>query len=171
MQNELFEQWKPIKEYEGLYEISNFGRVKSLPRNGTIKNEKILSNEIKKNGYVQISLHKNHKQKSFLLHCLVWDNFGVNLRNGHKLEVDHIDNNKLNNRIDNLQLLNSRQNSIKRQIKRKSIFPGLVYREERKGRIVRWEVYIRRKYLGSSCIESVAALLYQKELIRIGEYQ
>ena len=38
----MAEIWKPIKDYEGLYEISNLGRVKSLPRNGTIKTEKIL---------------------------------------------------------------------------------------------------------------------------------
>ncbi len=39
----MAEIWKPIKDYEGLYEISNLGRVKSLPRNGTIKTEKILT--------------------------------------------------------------------------------------------------------------------------------
>ena len=44
------EQWKPVVGYEGNYEVSNLGRVKSLPRNGTIKKERIIKNNVKKVG-------------------------------------------------------------------------------------------------------------------------
>lgn len=58
----MAEIWKPIKDYEGLYEISNLGRVKSLPRNGTIKTEKILTPNMS-GRYARIGLRDKIKNK------------------------------------------------------------------------------------------------------------
>ena len=68
------EIWKPIKDYEGLYEVSNLGRVKSLNYRGTGK-EKILKNSECNNGYLLIGLVKNGKLKTFYVHRLVAEAF------------------------------------------------------------------------------------------------
>ena len=94
------EIWKDIKGYEGLYKISNLGRIKSLPRNGTIKNERIIKYSLDKYGYPQVILH-NKKYKCFRVHRLVAKTFIPNPEN--KLTVNHIDGNKLNNCVDNLE--------------------------------------------------------------------
>ena len=118
------EVWKPIKGYGGMYEISNAGRVKGLERkrwNGkcwVIKPERILKPGYT-NGYPKVILSVNGNHKNAKIHLLVWDAFGDKPRNGHKLQVDHKDNNRRNPKIDNLQLLDNRHNQIKDIRKRK----------------------------------------------------
>ena len=90
------EIWKPKKDYEGLYEVSNFGRVKSLG-NGNSGNskERILKPYKTKDGYLKIGLFKNGKRKKILVHRLVAETF---LPNPNNLpEVNHKDENKTNN--------------------------------------------------------------------------
>ena len=88
------EEWKSIKDYEGLYEVSNMGRVKSLNyRNSGI--EKILKLNKSKQGYLRITLNKNGDRKTFQVHRLVAEAFIPNIDN--KPEIDHIDTNKENN--------------------------------------------------------------------------
>lgn len=98
------EKWKRIAGYEELYEISNFGRVKSLTfRNGTTYRlkEKILSPTDNGKGYLIISLSKNTKRKNFYIHRLVAEAF---LDNKKKLkEVNHIDCDTHNNCVNNLE--------------------------------------------------------------------
>lgn len=96
------EIWKPKKDYEGLYEVSNFGRVKSLG-NGNSNNskERLLKQYTTRNGYLHVYLSKNGKRKFFLVHRLVAETF---LPNPNNLpEVNHKDENKENNRVDNLE--------------------------------------------------------------------
>lgn len=100
------EEWKDIKEYEGLYQISNFGRVKSLSRkiwNGKgyyQSKEKILKPGIEKLGYHYFYLCKNNKRKKYL-HRLLAEAFIPNLL---KLpEVNHKDQNPFNNELNNLE--------------------------------------------------------------------
>ena len=75
----MAEIWKPIKDYEGLYEISNIGRVKSLPRNGTIKTEKILTPNMS-GRYARIGLRDKIKIK-YSVHRLVAEAFIPNPNN------------------------------------------------------------------------------------------
>ena len=102
-----FEIWKPIKGFEGLYEISNTGLVKSLrrevPNNGgiSIVKEKILKPQKEKNGYLRIGLNKRNKKYMFLIHRLVAESFIPNVNN--YAEINHKDGNKSNNNVDNLE--------------------------------------------------------------------
>jgi hypothetical protein len=104
---ENIEIWKDINGYEGLYQISNLGRVKSLERirgygNGYSVDEFIMSNYISDRGYVVIGLrNKNSKKTLKSLHRLLAEHFIPNLEN--KPTIDHIDRNKLNNSLCNLR--------------------------------------------------------------------
>ena len=91
------EIWKDIEGYEGLYQVSNLGRVKSLER--IYKNRKSFS--ITNKGYYRMPLYKNGKQKCHHIHKLVAKAFILNPEN--KPTVDHIDRNKQNNCVDNLR--------------------------------------------------------------------
>ena len=94
------EIWKDIQGYEGKYQVSNLGNVKSLNYHGTCK-ERILIPGKTTNGYLFVSLSKNSKVKNFKIHRLAAQAFIENTEN--LLEVNHIDENKLNNRVDNLE--------------------------------------------------------------------
>lgn len=102
------EFWKDIEGYEGLYQVSNVGQVKSLKRN------KILKSGKTKKGYLQISLYKDGKRKLFLIHRLVAAAF---LPNEEELpQVDHVNGNKTDNRASNLQWISHVENLRKKEI-------------------------------------------------------
>ena len=110
------EVWKDIKGYENLYQVSNYGNVKSLDRyiknkNGKMQfyNEKILRPNDSK-GYLKVTLSKNNRQRTFRIHVLVAKTFISNPEN--KPEVNHKDGNKHNNHIDNLEWNTRRENEI-----------------------------------------------------------
>lgn len=105
-------EWKPIRDYEQLYEISNCGDVRSIGYYLT-KGIRVLKKCIDRYGYILYGLRKDGKTKTFRAHRLVWEHFGNSQRDGVRLQIDHIDNDKINNRIDNLQLLSGRQNMAK----------------------------------------------------------
>lgn len=98
MQEEI---WKDIKDYEGLYQVSNLGRVRSIPRRGTCKTLHILKPGKNHKNYLQVRLTKNSKGKTFVIHRLVAKSFILN-PNDYP-QVNHIDGNKLNNCVDNLE--------------------------------------------------------------------
>lgn len=101
------EEWKDIKGYEGLYQVSSCGRVKTLPKkriNGTnfyIQKERIMSQQLKQKRYLGVCLVKDGIYKNFLVHRLVAEAFIEN-PNGYE-QVNHIDCNKLNNEVENLE--------------------------------------------------------------------
>lgn len=94
------EIWKDIPNYEGLYQVSNWGQVKSLSYNKTGK-EKIMKPSKDKNGYLHVNLYKDGKRKSFLVHRLVAMTFIPNLEN--LPIINHKDEDKQNNHVDNLE--------------------------------------------------------------------
>ena len=97
------EEWRDIIGYEGLYQVSNLGRVKSLNYNHTGK-EGILDTEPTSSGYVQVNLYKNNKRKTYLVHRLVAQSF---IPNPLGLpEVNHIIDDfehRSDNRVENLE--------------------------------------------------------------------
>lgn len=96
------EEWRPIKGFEGLYEVSNLGRIKSSKR--------ILKQGINHRGYKYINIcDKNKKWKQVEVHRLVALAFLCNEQN--KGQVDHIDANKCNNFVDNLRWVTPKENS------------------------------------------------------------
>jgi hypothetical protein len=111
--NIKMEEWKSIIGYEGLYEISNLGKVKSLIfRNGTTFKPKsqIMSSHDNGNGYEYISLAKNKKKKNFYIHRLVAAHFVLNKLNNNV--VNHKDCNKKNNYFDNLEWVTTKENVL-----------------------------------------------------------
>lgn len=103
------EIWKDIYGYEGLYQVSNQGRIKSLPKKDGfyLTPERFLQGGIS-NNYRCVTLCKNGKQKSFSIHRLVAKAFVPNPDN--LPQINHKDENKLNNRYDNLEWCTSAYN-------------------------------------------------------------
>ena len=91
------EIWRPIKGYEGLYEVSNLGRIKSLK----FGKERIMKLGTNSCGYLHIGLYKNGKRKIFLVHRLVMEAFTLNTDN--LPFINHKDENKQNNNVNNLE--------------------------------------------------------------------
>lgn len=100
------EVWKDIEGYEGLYQVSNLGRVKSLGNNKTRK-EKVLRCRVK-GGYLFIDLHKNGELKTFKVSRLVAQAFISNPEN--KPIVDHINTIRTDDRIFNLRWCTQKEN-------------------------------------------------------------
>lgn len=150
------EEFRDIKGYEGLYQVSNYGRVKRiLFINNHIKKtkEKMLSClkcSNNKNYYIAFVLSKNGKEKRYYAHRLVAQAFIPNLNNSP--QINHKDGNKQNNRVDNLEWCDgfyNQQHAIKtglRKIKTgkdcKNIKPILQY-DKNKNFIAKWE-YIKQ---------------------------
>lgn len=97
------EIWKPIKDYEGLYQVSNLGNVRSLNRKIKNRNlkEKIKKFDKTKFGYLRVELNNNGKKKKYLVHRLVAQTFLDNPNNYPC--VNHKDENKNNNIVSNLE--------------------------------------------------------------------
>lgn len=101
------EIWKDIPGFEGVYQISNHGRLKSFKE---LREGRVLSNVNRKGGYFSIVLGRNNKiERCTRIHRLVAETF---LDNPNNLpEVNHIDGNKQNNRVENLEWVTRKQNA------------------------------------------------------------
>lgn len=104
------EIWKDIEGYEGKYQVSNLGRVKSLSNNKT-KKEKILKPRKDKDGYLLVTLCKNGKNKTYKVHRLVVENFMGKPLDKDYYSVNHIDEGKSNNKLENLQYCTVKYNA------------------------------------------------------------
>ena len=110
------EIWKDIKNYEGIYQVSNMGRIKSVERymlnrwgNGFKKwREKIKIQTLSKNGYYTVRLSNNGKDKGYSTHRLVAEAFVPNPEN--KPCVDHINTDRTDNRAENLRWCTNKEN-------------------------------------------------------------
>ena len=119
------EEWKDIPEFKEFYQVSNKGRVRSLNRKyNRVRNgiketvnvrERILKQNISPSGYYTVFLRKKKLCKTVPVHKLVAICFLGHHHNGNEYVVDHIDNNRLNNELSNLQVITQRENIVKDQ--------------------------------------------------------
>ena len=100
----MTEEWKPIKDWEKYYEISNFGNVRN------IKTRKLLTGDINNCGYHRVCLYHNNKKKKYFRHRLVAEHFLEKVKD--KNFVNHIDGNKANNNVNNLEWVTRKENMV-----------------------------------------------------------
>lgn len=163
MQNEI---WVDIPDYEGLYQISSLGRVKSLQRviergNGKkyTVSEKMLKHSLR-NGYPIVQLYKDKKRKTMKIHKIMQRAFKIG---DVDLHIDHIDRNRQNNHLSNLRAVSQRQNT--QNMSKKSNLPVGVDFHKPTGK---YRAHIRiegkQKYLGVFKTSDKASEAYQKAL-------
>lgn len=111
------EEWRPISGYEGEYDVSNYGRVRSRgfiqeAVNGRriLMKPRLLTQQKTKDGYMRIEISKQGRQKKFAVHRLVANAFIPNPEN--KPQVNHIDSDRANNKAENLEWVTASENSI-----------------------------------------------------------
>ena len=100
------EIWKPVVGYEGLYEVSSEGRVRSLNYKRQYRIQVLVQNYSRK--YPYVILCKDGKIKTRLVHLLVWEAFNGTIPKG--MQVNHINEIKTDNRLENLNLMTPKEN-------------------------------------------------------------
>lgn len=163
------EVWKDVPEFEGIYQVSNLGNVKSISRkifvNGGsyVRKGKIL-NQFLDRGYPKVHLYKNGKGKVWKVHQLVAMSFLNHKPNGMSLVVDHKNNIKNDNRLENLQIITQRENISKDQKNKSSKYTGVCWVKQQNKWLSQIRTNGKDKHLGYFTDEYEAHLAYQTEL-------
>lgn len=161
---EKTEQWKDVVGYEGDYQISDLGRVKSIKRY-KFKVDLILKQGTSTHGYFQISAHKAKiKIKTIKTHQLIAMAFLGHIRCGHDLVINHKDFNKKNNIVSNIELVTARENSNKKHFKFTSEYIGVSWDKQLKKWRSRITINNEGQYLGLYTNEIDAHNAYQTAL-------
>lgn len=165
------EIFNDIPNYEGYYQVSNFGNVKSLPRiiehsiSGyqTLR-ERILKLSVSGTGYLSVSLCKNGISETYLVHQLVAITFLNHKPNGFKLVCNHKNFNILDNRVENLEIVTNRENSNQKHIKHSSKYTGVTWRKDHKKWCSQIRISGKKMHLGYFTNEYDASLAYEKAI-------
>lgn len=169
-----WEEFKDIPDYEGLYQVSDLGRVKSLSRiilkHGKYPSqskEKILSSRVNKYGYVTLNLYKESVRKTKLVHQLVMAGFLNHVQIGRELVVNHINFIKCDNQLYNLEIVTTRENTNQKHIKSTSEHIGVYWHKTK----FKWGSVInidsKQIHLGYFDDELEASEYYKNALISI----
>ncbi len=158
------EIWKDIPNYEGHYQVSNLGRVKSIKEGKDLIRKPCFVGK----GYLAVNLCKGSFRQSIKIHSLVAMSF-LNHKpdKTQKIVVDHINNIKTDNRVDNLQLISQRLNSAKDIKGKTSSFVGVCWFKQTSKWISSIEINGKKQHLGLFICELKAAMAYQKALKEI----
>jgi hypothetical protein len=152
-----FYQWKDVPNYEGIYKVSTLGEIKSLH-----KDEKVLNPYLNEFGYFVVNLFKNGKRKKFKIHQLVAITFLDHTPCGHKIVVDHKNDIKTDNRLENLQLISNRENCYKtKNEKHSSKLKGVSWNCSNKKWHSRIRIKNKRIHLGYFSDEKDAFEIYE----------
>ncbi|WP_248499301.1 NUMOD4 motif-containing HNH endonuclease [Staphylococcus aureus] len=131
------EKWKAVEGYEGLYEVSNLGRVKSLKR-AYRPADKIMKFQCDKDGYHEAKLSKDGKNKIFKVHRLVYAAFVGPIPDGHV--IDHKNNIKTSNRPHNLEPITIAENNKRAAERRKRDGIKKVFFTKDELETIRWQI-------------------------------
>ena len=158
------EVWKEINDYP-LYQVSNLGSVKSL----RFGKDKILKSGLSKTGYLCVKLTNESNVKSQYIHRLVADHFIE--KNNLGLVVDHINENKIDNRSENLQWVSQRTNILNISKEFTSDYKGVSY--NKKLNIFRAQISLKDKkiWLGNSKDQKSLSKIYNKAVELLDEYR
>lgn len=176
------EIWKPVSEYEGFYEVSNMGRVRSVLRkvnagNGKLRtaDPRIIKPTDNGNGYLIVGLSKNGKRVNYYVHRLVASHFVGNIEHG--MVINHLDYDKTNNKADNLEIVSQLDNirySVPNMCRPKNCAysnTGEKYICKRKTRSgTRFRVVIRQLGVDFSCKTLEEAIVKRRDAINDAEY-
>ena len=159
----MVEIYKDVIGYEGIYQVSNLGNVKSF-KCGKEKQRKLSKD---KDGYLLVGLSKNGILDVKKVHQLVAESFLNHKRCGLKLVINHIDFDKANNIVENLEIVSARENCNKKHLKSSSVYTGVSWNKEKRKWIASIKINNKNKYLGYYNDELEASKAYQKELLNI----
>lgn len=156
------EEWKDVVGYEGLYQVSDLGNVFS------VRSNRLMSlTPDKKAGYFRVCLTKNKKGSNCQVHQLLAMAFLNHKPNGINMVVDHIDNDKTNNKLSNLQIVKHRYNCSKDRSGYSSRYVGVTWRKS----VCKWRSQIqvngKNLHLGLFDCELKAAIAYNNKLKQI----
>jgi len=154
MENEI---WKTITDFEN-YQVSNFGRIKSL------KYGKILNPSISSNGYKNTGLFKDKIQYKKMVHQLVAIMFLNHIPNGKKIVVNHKNFIRTDNRLENLEIITSRENTNKKHLKYTSKYVGVGWHKASEKWCARIVMDKKRIHIGLFINEIDAHNAYQEYL-------
>lgn len=156
------EIWKDIKGYEGLYQASSLGNVKSMnyKRTGT---ERLLVKTKSRKEYEYVSIWKEGFMKTIAVHRLVAIAFLAHNPCRYNIVVDHKNNIKNDNRVVNLQLLTHRKNTSKDR-NGTSKYVGVSWNKRDKKWRAQIQINGKTKFLASCITEIEASFIYQKAL-------
>jgi len=167
------ETWKEVKGFEGIYEVSNFGSIKSVSRisfNGKgsrLVRERILKPQINSSGYLHVTLSKGGKKTTKTIHQLVSIAFLNHNPCKQELVINHKDFNRLNNNVSNLEIVSTRENTSLCHKKSSSKYVGVSWNK----RANKWTSSInyngKKHHLGYFTNELEASNKYQEFLKRI----
>lgn len=166
------EIWKTIEGYND-YEISSFGRVKSLSRIIVRKKysflckEKILKPGTDNNGYLKINLYNKNDKKTITIHQLVAIHFLNHNPCGYELVVNHINFIRTDNRVDNLEIVTSRENTNQKHLKSTSKYTGVCWSEKDNKWICSIYIKGKTKKLGRFDNEIEASKYYENAIKNI----
>lgn len=164
------EIWKAIQGYEGFYQISNLGKIKSLSRKILnnkgfyISKERLLNPSINKDGYFAVCFCKNKKQSVKKVHQLLAMAFLNHTPNGYTLVVDHINCNTLDNRLENLQVITNRENLSKDKKNKTSKYTGVSWDKSKNKWVSQIIINSKHNFLGRFNTEEEASEAYQNKL-------
>jgi hypothetical protein len=165
------EIWSKIDNYEGIYEVSNYGRIKSLSRNilkkGVCTIDESILNGTMSNGYLTVKLSKNGNYETKSIHQLVAIAFLNHFPCKHELVVNHKDFNRKNNHVDNLEIITNRENTNKKHLKSSSKYVGVSWHKK----LSKWQARIlingKDKHIGFFDDEKKASEYYELALLSI----
>ena len=165
------EIWKSVPNYMG-YEVSSRGRVRSLDRTNSLGHKikgGVRKASISPQGYLRIILSSNGVKKTYGVHQLVAMSFLGHVPNGRLIVVDHIDGDKLNNNLNNLQVITARENTARGVRGATSKYVGASWNTEKE----KWKSQItidgKGFHLGYFTNEIDAHNAYQKKLAEISK--